>query len=108
MKAIRDPDNISPTEIGHFSWDIQGSGSRPKWLRWVCPHGFLHMTAIDPQTQRLASGGEGNWKWDGNLDSPSLTPSIAEVISPTPIGGCDHGFLTNGEWKWDAGPGAGL
>ena len=36
---------------------------------------------------------DGAWGWDGNLESPTLVPSlqIAE--------GCRwHGYLTNGEW----------
>lgn len=33
------------------------------------------------------------WNWDGNEDSPTLSPSI-QVLNECKW----HGFLTNGEW----------
>lgn len=34
-----------------------------------------------------------SWSWDGNLEKPTLTPSVLQ------IGGCQwHGWLRNGEW----------
>lgn len=37
------------------------------------------------------------WQWDGNVQHPTLTPSI---WSKTDYGGCGwHGFLQGGIWK---------
>lgn len=39
-------------------------------------------------------GDHPSWEWDGNLEKPTLTPSVLQV------GGCRwHGWLRNGEWK---------
>lgn len=36
------------------------------------------------------------WQWDGNRESPTLTPSVHD----NPQGVTHwHGFLTNGEWR---------
>jgi hypothetical protein len=40
------------------------------------------------------------WKWDGNGDTPTLYPSIRDLM------GCRfHGHLTNGVWTFEADSG---
>lgn len=54
----------------------------------------------DPNTKSTCTlnlGGRGhdlqnrNWQWDGNVDRPTLTPSIDCT-------GCFHGYLRNGQF----------
>lgn len=44
------------------------------------------------QIQKGNPGGPRVWGWDGNTESPTLTPSIHAL-------GQWHGYLTNGELK---------
>lgn len=40
--------------------------------------------------------GGPRWKWDGNVDTPTLTPSVQRADPD----GCQwHGYLTAGEWR---------
>jgi hypothetical protein len=65
------------------------------FFSFTCPNGntcgwlpILGRTNIphDPQNK---NGGKAHWGWDGNRESPTLTPSID-------CGGCWHGFIENG------------
>jgi hypothetical protein len=62
-------------------------------LDFVCPRsgkycGFIAIGYPDKPASTPS------WQWDGNLESPTLKPSI------NCISGCGwHGYLTNGEWK---------
>lgn len=45
-----------------------------------------------------------SWGWDGNLEAPTLTPSIRSSMAPysdtgKPLGVC-HSFLRNGIWEF--------
>lgn len=56
----------------------------------VCPCGCGEMGSInfDPNTPGP------RWVWNGNQDSPTLTPSILRTV------GCKwHGYLTDGVFK---------
>jgi len=63
------------------------------WLGFCCPRTGKPCGSI------LVGNGEKpadspSWRWDGNIQSPTLTPSI------NCVGGCGwHGFLTAGEWQ---------
>jgi hypothetical protein len=69
-------------------------------LAFVCPGcvegggSGLHMLPVN-STEKAPS-----WDWDGNLESPTLSPSILTHTAPysetgEPLGIC-HSFLTNG------------
>ena len=72
-----------------MEWFGEWNG-RPKWLRFKCPKSSSTsrcQVPIEPQTD-----GRGNsWKWDGNRERPTLSPSI----HCTDCG--YHFFITEGE-----------
>lgn len=71
-------------------------------ILFMCPCGCGSMfgVAVNPAG---ASDGEPVWSWDGNRETPTLTPSIlvyqmAEGTGER-IGEHWHGFLTAGEFR---------
>lgn len=41
-----------------------------------------------------ARGARPSWDWDGDVNEPTLTPSVRQTV------GCKwHGFLVAGEWR---------
>ncbi|MFG1414074.1 DUF6527 family protein [Xanthobacter sp. VTT E-85241] len=64
-------------------------------MLYVCPCGCGRHGALPFRPDPSPS-----WEWDGNRDSPTLTPSVHHVLRLT-AGGTGthwHGFLTAGEW----------
>ena len=59
-------------------------------LRMTCPCGCGTVTTLS-----VAAGfGSPRWKWDGNWEQPTLTPSV-RMLTPCRW----HGYLTAGEWR---------
>lgn len=56
---------------------------------FICPKGVIHGIIFEGHGDPGAK-----WKWDGNREKPTLTPSILDG------GDCCgwHGWLRNGEW----------
>lgn len=75
-----------PAGSGSWSTNFEGVINH---LNFICPCGCQDVITI-PVNQAEGS----SWKWDGNLELPTLTPSILRKS------GCRwHGFLTKGEFK---------
>lgn len=72
---------------GTFAWN----GDPPHGIWSVCPCGCGTRTML-PLFREDARRG---WQWDGNLDAPTLSPSIFHHKSDGPHW---HGFLTGGYW----------
>ena len=74
---------------GAFEWMTNQDG-KISCMAFVCPCGCHTVHAINVGQAELPGS---FWRWDGNKERPTLTPSILR---------CDvcrwHGFLTNGEW----------
>lgn len=66
-------------------WRNPKEGERPTHLYLVNPEGARAFLAIRPEKQ--ANG--ASWEWNGDLDRPSLKPSINDP-------GGWHGWLGNG------------
>lgn len=85
--------DVSP---GDFAWDFDNeevfgkTRSSASHFIYICLPGTKRMCAIE--VKRGAPGGHRVWGWDGNEDSPTLTPSIHAV-------GNWHGYLTAGILK---------
>lgn len=79
--------DLSP---GDFQW--ADDERRPKWLFFGCPRGRDECCVpIAPQK----NGAGASWKWDGERDAPTLTPSI----NCNGKAGCGwHGWLKRGEF----------
>lgn len=74
-----------PEEPGQFKLILTPGDRR---FVFGCPRGRTCAVALRPDT--LPNG--ASWEWNGNEQSPTLTPSI------NCVGGCGwHGFVTNGE-----------
>lgn len=94
---VRDPRDEWPADEPVGSFDIaqrgvQGYPGCTAHIMFVCPSGkrctvFLGPAAVD----RPSPEAHCVWAWDGNLERPTLTPSI------NCVGGCGwHGHITNG------------
>lgn len=86
--------------IGTFDITVYGVEDYPEatgHIFFVCPNGQSCGVLIGPSA--FAPGdGDGRfqhvWEWDGDLEHPTLTPSI------NCVGGCGwHGHITNGVMK---------
>lgn len=71
---------------GTFAW----SGDPPTGIWSVCPCGCGTRTLLPVQRE----DGKG-WRWDGNEDRPTLSPSIFHHTGDGPHW---HGFLRDGVW----------
>lgn len=79
------------TNPGDFWW----TGDPAVRLSFLCPCGCGDVGGVavapDPNDR---GGNHPVWKWDGNLDQPTLTPSIQFTT------GCRwHGYLTAGVFR---------
>lgn len=64
-------------------------------LHYKCPccgrHGYLPLNRDRAATQ------QPSWDWNGDVQNPTLSPSI---LSQTSRGGCGwHGYLRSGRWE---------
>ena len=78
---------------GEWAWVVQEEGGEPIWLVFGCPCGDRMCNGL------ISVDRDGDnpptWKWDGDWDAPTLTPSIQRRGGL----GCDwHGYLTAGEF----------
>lgn len=82
VKANLKQDSSELINSGDFRWQE----SAQTYIIFVCPCGCGDRRCL-PVT------GDKRWIWDGNKETPTLTPSILY------LDGCGwHGFLTNGEF----------
>ena len=72
---------------GQFDVTTEPSGQRLFWF--VCPGRCKSLSAI--ALRPVVDGSAQSWDFDGNLDAPTLNPSINHV-------GCWHGWLRTGEF----------
>lgn len=93
VKARSAKGALSPGTI-HWGTPYEGEGERGhRCMAFVCPcgcgqHDFVTAAPEGADEARRA------WKWDGNLECPTLTPSVFRVGAPCKW----HGFLTKGMW----------
>lgn len=76
-----------PALQGAFDIITEPSGQRRFWF--VCPGPCKALSAI--ALRPVFDGSPQSWEFDGNLEAPTLTPSIHHL-------GCWHGYLTAGEF----------
>jgi hypothetical protein len=82
-RRIKDPSSLlgAGTNPGDFAWEFDfthfphgatvNDAELTLYLHWP---GELRWSPI--RLRRGAQGGERVWGWDGNLDRPTLTPSV--------------------------------
>lgn len=101
----RDQRDEWPTDEPIGSFDIvqngmQGYPEAKGHIIFVCPNGRRCVVVLGDKA--VAPTGDQRlhiWAWDGNVERPTLTPSINCLSEKDgkPAGGCGwHGFITNG------------
>ena len=77
-----------------------------RWLLAVQPHrlengetmGVLGQLPLYLESKAECPGTWGKWHWDGNVEKPTLSPSIGSLgMNETPPRGW-HGYLQAGRW----------
>lgn len=104
----RDSRDVWPDDepIGSFDINagpghgVQGYPGANGHIIFVCPNGKRCSVLIGPNfVDRPSPDALCVWGWDGNLDKPTLNPSINCLAEKDgkPAGGCGwHGHITNG------------
>lgn len=80
---------------GTAQWLWNWDDTQVRGLMFMCPCNCKVIRSVNVIQAGLAKGPPppGTWAWDGNMNQPTLQPSI-QVTS-----GCKwHGHLTAGEW----------
>ena len=105
---VRDDRDVWPDDepVGSFDIEMRGIQGYPgstAHIQFVCPNGHRCSVLLGPQcVTRPTPDALCIWAWDGNIDRPTLTPSINCIAEKDgkPTGGCGwHGFITNGIMK---------
>jgi hypothetical protein len=78
---------------GAFEYTRAGKdGPYPGGMLYACPCGCGHMGSLMFRPVPDGFPGHPSWEWDGNMEAPTLSPSVHHV-------GHWHGFLRNGVWE---------
>lgn len=92
--------------VGSFDIErssIEGYPGATAHILFVCPNQKRCSVLLGPvHVPRPEDGKLNVWGWDGNLDRPTITPSINCIAEKDgkPTGGCGwHGFITSGVIK---------
>jgi len=83
-KRVDDIDEAK--EAGSFEYFVAGD-NEPAGVIYLCPCGCGQIRSLD-----FKPHGSPSWDWDGNVEKPTLTPSVHWI-------GHWHGFLRNGVWE---------
>lgn len=107
IEMVRDNRDSWPEDEPKGSFDIElgtlKDYASTAHIIFVCPNGrwcsiLLGSTFVDRSSpDRLCV-----WQWNGNLEKPTITPSINCIAEKDgkPTGGCGwHGFIDNGIMK---------
>lgn len=101
----RDDRDEWPSDVPVGTFDIEPSKiaeypGATAHIIFVCPNNRRCAVLLGPQqVGRPAEGKLCIWAWDGNVERPTITPSINCLAEKDgkPAGGCGwHGFITNG------------
>lgn len=101
----RDERDVWPDDAPVGTFDIHSNGIQrypgiTGHIMFVCPNNRRCLVHIGPvHIDRPTPDAICIWGWNGNLERPTLTPSIncQSERDGKPAGGCGwHGFITNG------------
>lgn len=107
MKMIRDDRDVWPADVPTGTFDIENGTiagyAATAHMIFVCPNQRRCTILLGPQNvNRSAPDRLCVWKWDGNENEPTITPSINCIAEKDgkPTGSCGwHGFITDGVMK---------
>jgi hypothetical protein len=83
------PNFSSAKNAGDFYWSAPNLPTTERRLSFICPCGCGALAGV--RVIQSTSRVEGFWEWDGNLEKPTISPSIK-------ITNHWHGYLTKGEF----------
>jgi hypothetical protein len=97
--ASKDSSSFFDWPMGHFYWAVSTDGTqRYLWMKLPAqdddPLGAACSIPIRPAPADMPS-----WAWDGNLEKPTLTPSVFHDPKNPQSNYHWHGFITNGEMR---------
>jgi hypothetical protein len=100
----RDGRDVWPPDEPVGSFDIEMGRTKgyqnTAHMCFVCPNGHRCAVLLGPRfVDRPHPDALCVWAWDGNMERPTVTPSIncIAVKDGKPTGGCGwHGHITNG------------
>lgn len=91
------------TPVGTFDIEqrgVQGYPTATAHIIFECPNRKRCAVLLGPShVPRPKDGALNIWAWDGNIERPTITPSINCIAEKDgkPTGGCGwHGFITAG------------
>lgn len=88
VAALRTNDIDDHARPGAFEYYVNGrEPQKIAGMLYACPCGCGNVGALDFKPAPSPS-----WQWDGNLDEPTLSPSVHHV-------GHWHGWLRKGVWE---------
>lgn len=105
MNMCRDKRDVWPDDVPVGTFDIEVGGMQgypdcTAHIQFICPNNRHCAVLLGPRhVNRPTPESLCIWGWDGNFDSPTITPSINCLSEKDgkPAGGCGwHGFITNG------------
>jgi hypothetical protein len=86
--VVEDNWNRRDLPAGSAKWAVDAGGARAS-LMFTCPCGCGRINAVG-----VKPANPDGWSWDGNVERPTLHPSILITV------GCRwHGYLIGGEWR---------
>lgn len=84
---VEDIEAFAFAKPGTAEWYANAYGNENAGLIYVCPCGCGNVSAIPV---RLGEKVQGSWQWNGDVEKPTLSPSIQKK-------NCNwHGYLTDG------------
>jgi len=107
-RMVRDLRDAWPADapVGAFDIERRGVEGYPECtahIIFVCPNHHFCAVLLGPKPVRSPAPDRLHiWGWDGNMDKPTITPSINCVAEKDgkSTGGCGwHGFITAGVIK---------
>jgi hypothetical protein len=105
MSMHRDTRDVWPADVPPGTFDlhlngVQGYPGATAHILFVCPNGHRCGVLMGPTfVPRPTPESPCIWAWDGNVERPTLAPSINCIAEKDgkPTGGCGwHGSITNG------------
>lgn len=89
---------LSNPQPGYFAVR-EGAGDSGWYFDFNCPCGCGYESCIPIHRAGTPKRWSECWEWDGNVEQPTLSPSILALY------GCRfHGHLRAGEWSVSDGP----
>ncbi len=87
ITLVEDIEAFAFLKPGTAEWYANAYGNEHAGLVYVCPCGCGNVSAI---SVKLGEKVDGAWRWDGNVEKPTLLPSIRKTSCAW------HGYLTEG------------